>query len=191
MCKQFAAWLVVLFIFACVGGCESSNDTGADAGPTIEQLTAQSQAKNKEASSTDGTTADEKTTSSTDSRTDATAQSGNAEPAIAQKASERPPQRSSSGTYAGAVFGASRSIRIAADDLAWKKSVQLFEAEHGRKPKDTKEFMERIKSEGTRLPDIEPGTEYFYQPAEGQFGELYQVPIGETPSDAPSSPDQP
>jgi hypothetical protein len=190
MCEQFAAWLVVLSILACAGGCESSTDSGPDAGPTIEQLTAQSQAKNKEASPTDGSNSDEKAASGPDSPQDATAQAGSAEPAIAQKASERPPQRSSSGTYAGAVFGASRSIRIAADDLAWKKSVQLFEAEHGRKPKDTKEFMERIKSEGTPLPDIEPGTTYFYQPAEGQFGELYQVPIGETPDNPPASAEQ-
>jgi hypothetical protein len=158
-------------------GCESSVDTGG-AGPTVEQLTAEMQKSKKEAAPA----------AAAETETDDVAAS-RAEPAIAQKASDRP-QLQTQGGYAGAVFGASRSIRITADDLAWKKSVQLFEAEHGRKPKDTEEFMERIKREGTPLPDIEPGTKYFYNPQEGQFGELYQVPIDAPAGEAPAGDGQ-
>ena len=75
-------------------------------------------------------------------------------PEDAKKASERAPLKSNPSTYLGAISAANRNVRLMADDLPWKKSVQLFEAEQGRKPRDTKEFLDRVRSEGTKLPDI-------------------------------------
>jgi hypothetical protein len=184
MCKRYVVWLTLLSGLPLATGCESSVESGGSSGPTVEQIAARQKETSKEATPAAATPSEQAAT-----RGDVPAETGSSEPAIAQKASDRPPLQTQGG-YAGAVFGANRTIRIMADDLAWKKSVQLFEAEHGRKPKDTQEFMERIRSEGTPLPSIEPGTKYLDMPDEGQFGELYQVPADAPEGVVPASGNQ-
>jgi hypothetical protein len=184
MSKRYAVWLTLLSGLSFATGCESSVDSGGSSGPTVEQI-----ASRQKETSNEATPAAASPSEQAAARGNAPAATGSSEPAIAQKASDRPPLQTQGG-YAGAVFGANRTIRIMADDLAWKKSVQLFEAEHGRKPKDTQEFMDRIRSEGTPLPSIEPGTKYLYMPNEGQFGELYQVPIDAPAGDVPAGGNQ-
>jgi hypothetical protein len=107
-------------------------------------------------------------------------------PPDAKKASDKGPVHTQGG-YAGAIVAANRNIRERLSDVAWKKSVELFAAEKGYKPRDTKEFLERVRSEGTPLPEIPMGFTYLYVPNEGQFGELYQVPIEDTQSQQPSA----
>ena len=55
-------------------------------------------------------------------------------------------------------------------EIAIPKTLQLFEAIQGRKPKSHDEFMEKIIKEGKiKLPELEEGLEYFY---DSQSGEL-------------------
>jgi hypothetical protein len=88
------------------------------------------------------------------------------------------------GSYMGAIMAANRSIRNRLDDIAWKKSVQFYEATNGHLPKNTEEFLNLVQSEGTPLPEIDEGLEYEYDPSEGQFGTLYEV----TPTQPSASP---
>jgi hypothetical protein len=92
------------------------------------------------------------------------------------------------GGYYGAIAAANRSVRDRLDDIAWKKSVQLYQATNGRLPKNTEEFLNLVQSEGTPLPPIEEGNKYEYDPSEGQFGTLYEVAPA-TPS-TPAAPPQ-
>jgi hypothetical protein len=103
----------------------------------------------------------------------------------ARPASERPQVQSRG--YFGAISSANRNIRQRMDDVAWQKSVQLFEAEMGRKPRNTEEFLERVRREGTPLPEIPPGYRYVYVPEEGQFGELYAEAVEQPQGDSASA----
>jgi hypothetical protein len=93
--------------------------------------------------------------------------------------------QSNPNTYWGAIASANRSVRQRVTDFSWQTSMKLFKAENERLPRDTKEFMERIRGEGTPLPDLPDGYTYLYVPDEGQFGELYQVPLEDAPKDEP------
>jgi hypothetical protein len=172
MCNRNPIWWALVLAVPFAAGCESSADSGGDRGPSVQELTAQIEAKNKAATPA----ADPQESDTAMAANDASTQNVTGGPAIAQKAGDPPPVRTQGG-YFGAISGANRNIRLMVNDLPWKESVKLFEAEHGHKPRDTKEFMERIRREGTPLPDVAEGTTYLYVPEEGQFGELYQVPI--------------
>lgn len=55
-------------------------------------------------------------------------------------------------------------------EIAIPKTLQLFEAAQGRKPKSHDEFMQKIIREGKiKLPELDEGLEYFY---DSQSGEL-------------------
>ena len=55
-------------------------------------------------------------------------------------------------------------------EIAIPKSMQLFEALNGRKPKTHDEFMTEIIKKGQiKLPELDKGLEYFY---DGKKGEL-------------------
>ena len=103
-------------------------------------------------------------------------------PSDAKRASDKGPQRTQGG-YMGAVIGANRNIREVLSDVSWQKSVQLYEASNGRKPRNTEEFLSLVRGEGTPLPEIPQGMTYLYVPEEGQFGQLYQVPADQTGSE--------
>ncbi len=49
-------------------------------------------------------------------------------------------------------------------------ALQLFEAEHGRKPKTHEEFMEKIiQANRINLPELPPGHRYLYDPQAGEL----------------------
>lgn len=51
-----------------------------------------------------------------------------------------------------------------------KPAVQLYEAEHGFKPKSHDEFMEKIiKPNNIELPELPEGHEYVWDPDEGEL----------------------
>lgn len=59
-------------------------------------------------------------------------------------------------------------------------ALQLFEAEHGRKPESHEEFWrEIIEKNGIRLPQLPPGHRYVYDPQQGQL--MVEVPAGSPP----------
>jgi hypothetical protein len=184
--------LICVLLFAplfIAAGCDSTapNPTTAG-GPSIEELAAKMQGKKPEAAPTASapqTAANP--AENTDSRAPvAAAPTKTGEVNYTTTASDRGPAATQGG-YGGAIIAANRTMRTALDDIAWKKSVQLFEAEHGRKPRDTKEFLERVKGEGTPLPGVPDGFTYHYIPDEGQFGQLYQVPIEKDSEATPPS----
>lgn len=94
---------------------------------------------------------------------------------------EKTHQLKPDGSYMGAIMAANRSIRNKLDDIAWKKSVQLYQARNGHLPRNTEEFLNLVQSEGTPLPEIEEGHEFEYDPSEGQFGTLYEVTPAQQP----------
>jgi hypothetical protein len=110
---------------------------------------------------------------------------------VAEKVNvEETRQLNPDGTYMGAIMAANRSMRNQLDDVAWKKSVQFYQATNDHLPRNTEEFIALVQSEGTPLPEIEEGHDYEYDPSEGQFGTLYEVtpaPQGAPPSE-PASP---
>lgn len=60
------------------------------------------------------------------------------------------------------------------------QALQLFEAEHGRKPQSHEEFWrEIIEKNGIRLPNLPPGHRYVYDPQQGQL--MVEVPAGSPP----------
>lgn len=181
-------WSVVALV--AMTGCDSSATGGSAGGPSMEQLAAKLPGKTDTPAATaaaDASTAGQ--VANDESMSAAGRGAAAADPSVvppdAKKASDRGPVASRSGTYLGAISAANRNIRNRLDDLPWKDSVRLFQAEMGYKPKDTKEFMERINRDGVQLPDIPAGTTYLYVPDDGQFGELYQVPIDEGKGETP------
>lgn len=56
------------------------------------------------------------------------------------------------------------------------QALQLYEAEHGNRPKTHEEFMEKIiKLNQIRLPELPPGQTYKWDPMQGDKGELMVV----------------
>jgi hypothetical protein len=54
--------------------------------------------------------------------------------------------------------------------LQVQHTMQLYEAEHGRKPKTEEEFMKEIIEAGQiRLPQLPPGSKYKYDPEKGEL----------------------
>lgn len=55
-------------------------------------------------------------------------------------------------------------------EIAIPKTMQLFEAINGRKPKSHEEFMEKIIRDGkVKLPELDEGMEYFYDAKQGEL----------------------
>ncbi|MEE2641844.1 MAG: hypothetical protein VX768_14550 [Planctomycetota bacterium] len=55
-------------------------------------------------------------------------------------------------------------------EIAIPKSLQLYEATHGHKPKTHDEFMEKIIRDGKiKLPELDEGLEYFYDAKAAQL----------------------
>jgi hypothetical protein len=194
MNKRIEYCLCTVVLLATALGCGPTVDSSNDDNISITELTTQMDKKPKPAAAAPAapapTASDAATAASDNAAPGARAEppdddDRDSAPADAQVAGERPAVRSTG--YVGAIASANRNVRQRLDSVAWQKSVQLFEAEKGYKPRTTEEFLERVRSEGTPIPEIPPGHTYLYVPEEGQFGELYQVLIGETPSDAPAA----
>jgi hypothetical protein len=191
MWNRFLICLCSAAALVAIAGCDSSTTSASASGPSMEDLAAKLQGKPPEAAAAPaaapapGADAVASDKSATPPTGDERAASTSVVPPDAKVASDRGPVKSRPGTYFGAISAANRNIRTRLDDLPWKESVKLFEAEKGYKPRNTQEFLERVRGEGTPLPDIDPGTTYLYVPDEGQFGELYAVPIDEAPAGTP------
>jgi hypothetical protein len=177
------------YILIAAVGCGSSGGSDLESMPETELLsdvlTQPAQALPAAAVSQGGVAADGNTGTGVAAAPVARPAENAAVPPGSRPASERPALRSDPNTYLGAIAAANRNIRTRLDDLPWKKSVELYQAEKGYKPRNTKDFLERVRSEGTPLPEIPPGYTYLYVPDEGQFGELYQVPLEDAPKDEP------
>jgi hypothetical protein len=88
------------------------------------------------------------------------------------------------GGYLTAIVGARRRIMNEADRWPWVQAVQHFKAEHGRLPKDHAEFMrEIVERHEINLGYKEEGQEFFYDPNEGDWGEVYVVEYVEEPAE--------
>jgi len=60
------------------------------------------------------------------------------------------------------------------------QALQLFQAEHGRRPESHEEFWrEIIEKNGIRLPTLPPGHKYVYVPEAGEL--MVEVPAGSPP----------
>jgi hypothetical protein len=89
------------------------------------------------------------------------------------------------GGYFTAIVGARRKILNETDRWPWVQAVQHFQATEGRLPKDHAEFMNRIVIPlEINLGFKQENEEFFYDPNEGEWGELYVVQTEPQPSAA-------
>jgi hypothetical protein len=167
--------VAVVFGFA---GCDSSSSKSS--GPSMDQMAgavdAQKETKKQEADAAAAKAA-------ADQKAAADAAATPSQPEMKKVGDRAHPE---TGNYYGAIIGARRHAMNVADNLAWIQGVRSFKAEEGRKPKDNNEFMKVVVTKyELQLPKIEPDEEYFYDPkgeTDGDFGQLYVVKKGETPS---------
>jgi hypothetical protein len=78
-------------------------------------------------------------------------------------------------------------------NVAVTQALNLYEAEHGNRPKTHQEFMDKIiKANNIHLPELPPGRTYRWDPTQGDKGELMvdPPPQNPTPGTAPA-PAQP
>jgi len=156
-------------------GCESSTDTGG--GGSMEQMAARLEAQN-EAQQKD------------EQRLEAERKAEEARQAASSQPAERPRTAAGrpgvgEGGYFTAIVGARRHILNEADRWPWLQAVQHFQATHGRLPKDHAEFMSKIVEPlEINLGYKEENQEFFYDPNEGDWGELYVVEMVEEPAPA-------
>ncbi|AMV34862.1 hypothetical protein VN12_22235 [Pirellula sp. SH-Sr6A] len=59
-------------------------------------------------------------------------------------------------------------------EIQLPKSLQLFQATHGRVPKSHEEFMQEVMAPPMKMPDLPQGLQYRYRP---DLGELWVEPI--------------
>ena len=98
-----------------------------------------------------------------------------AEPPPERVAADRPVNQSPGTGYLGGVAAAHRSARERVEDLAMTSAIRLFWGTEGRYPESHEEFMEKVvKANQMRLPPIEEGYEYQYDPEDQT---LYKVRI--------------
>jgi hypothetical protein len=162
-----ASWLLLTASVALgAGGCGSSNSTGgASMGQLASAASAQRDVEEQKA----------KEQAEADRKAQAAAQAA-AVPTM--KKAGRP--KIEPGGYFRAIIGARRKILNETDRWPWIQAVQHFQATEGRMPKDHDEFMNRIVIPlEINLGYKEPYEEFFYDPNEGDFGELYVVTVRE------------
>jgi hypothetical protein len=165
-------WSLAIACLLCSLGCGSSSDSGANGGgSSMDQMAAQ---------------LDEQAAAREQEEARVAADKKAQEEAAAKAAAEAPPERKKAGRasvepggYANAIIGARRHALNEAESWAWKQAVNSFRAEHGRKPKDHDEFMNKIvKPLGIDLGFKEEDEEFLYDPnaeSDGEFGVLYVV----------------
>jgi hypothetical protein len=59
-------------------------------------------------------------------------------------------------------------------EIQLPKSMQLFQATHGRVPKSHEEFMQEVMAPPMKMPELPQGLQYRYRP---DLGELWVEPI--------------
>jgi hypothetical protein len=83
--------------------------------------------------------------------------------------------------YEGAVVTPVKSLFSTQEFLTYNVAVtqalNLYEAEHGNRPKTHQEFMDKIiKANNIHLPELPPGRTYRWDPTQGEKGELMVDP---------------
>jgi hypothetical protein len=163
--------LATVMAVALVGtGCNSSSSGGG--GASMEELA--------RAAGAQQAAAEEKAQAEADRKAQEEAARSPAEPQ--RKKAGRPDV--GEGGYFTAIVGARRHILNEVDRWPWLQAVQHFKAERGRLPKDHAEFMrEIVERHEINLGYKEEGQEFFYDPNEGDWGEVYVVEIVEEPAE--------
>lgn len=97
------------------------------------------------------------------------------------------------GVYVTPVKAIFSTQEFLAYNVAVTSALNLYEAEHGSRPKTHQEFMDKvIKPNGIKLPELPPGHTYRWDPTQGEKGELMVDPPknAATPEGVPT-PGQP
>jgi hypothetical protein len=98
----------------------------------------------------------------------------------ASQASEEPQRKKAKagvtgrGNYGGGMGTASLSALVRVQEKVEFQQVEyalkLYKAQHGELPKSHEEFMDKIiKFNNIKLPELQPGDEYLYDPDEGEL----------------------
>lgn len=77
---------------------------------------------------------------------------------------------------AGPASALLRARERAFFEIQLPKSMQLFQATHGRVPKSHEEFMQEVMAPPMKMPELPQGLQYRYRP---DLGELWVEPVGE------------
>ena len=98
--------------------------------------------------------------------------------------------------YEGAVVTPVKALFSTQEFLTYNVSVtqalNLYEAEHGSRPKTHQEFMDKIiKPNNINLPELPPGRTYRWDPTQGDKGELMVDPPKTATPEAVPAPGQP
>lgn len=185
MWRHIDRWVWIALLSAMTMGCGSSSNSGSGGqNVSVEELAKQLQGNSPAPAPKPPAPTIAATSRESAEQPAVETRSSEEVPPDAKRASDKGPPRTQGG-YMGAVIGANRNIREALSDVSWQKSVQLYEASNGYKPRNTQEFLELVRGEGTPLPEIPQGMAYLYVPEEGQFGQLYQVPADQASGDTP------
>lgn len=175
--QHITGWLLAFVLFGGVFGCDSpSTSTAGGGGSSMDDMATAVSAR-REA---------EKKAEQERVEAEKKAQ----EAAVAEAAANPPrqlvgrPAVEPGGGYFNAIIGARRHALNETERWPWLQAVQHFEAEHGRLPKDHEEFMNKVVIPlEINLGYKEDNQEFFYDPNEGEWGELYVVdvaPAGQT-----------
>jgi hypothetical protein len=175
-CARFFCGMCVIVLMVGAMGCGTSSSSSSGGGTSMDalasQVDAQNAAKKQQDEAAKKAAADQQ-----------------AAAAAAAAAAQNPPQPErkavgsreivQGGGYYSAIMGARRHVMNVVDNIAWIQGVRNFQGTYGRKPKDTKEFMNVcVKENDLQLPRIEADEEYMYDPngeSNGDFGQLYVV----------------
>jgi hypothetical protein len=168
--KNFVNLFIVTLIAAGTIGCDSS--TSAGGGASMDELAS--------AASAQRAAEQQQEQEKADAEKKAQAAAEASAPPVKKKAG-RP--KVGEGGYFTAIVGARRRILNEADRWPWMQAVQHFQAEHGRLPKDHAEFMSRVVEPlEINLGYKEENEEFFYDPNEGEWGEVFVVEKVEQPA---------
>jgi hypothetical protein len=186
--RRIAGCVCVSAMALGVVGCDSSSSKSSGSGGTsmdalAGQVDAQNAAKKQEESANAAKSAADAAKAAADRQAaEAAAMAQQQKKAVGSR-----PQPTTGGYY-GAIMGARRHVMNVVDNIAWIQGVRNFQGTYGRKPKDTKEFMNVcVKENDLQLPRIEADEEYLYDPngeTAGDFGQLYVVKKPDAPSEA-------
>jgi hypothetical protein len=156
-----------------VSGCNSSSDSSGS-GSSLDDLARATDAQKASRQQQDADAAAQKAEVDKKAAEQASAQPAEPQKRVAGRAPVAP-----GGGYYNAIIGARRHILNESESWAWKQGVSHFRAETGRKPKDNKEFVEKVlKEKDIQLPKLEDNEEYVYDPkgeTDGDFGQLYVI----------------
>jgi hypothetical protein len=170
-----AAMTLSLGLIGC--GSSSSSSSGSGGGTSMDALAGQVDAQNAAKKQQESVDAAKNAAAAAQAAADR--QAAEAKAMADQKKAVGSREVVAGGGYYSAIIGARRHVMNVVDNISWIQGVRNFQATYGRKPKDTKEFMNVcVKENDLQLPRIEADEEYLYDPngeSDGNFGQLYVV----------------